>query len=236
MCVAGPWLTARARFASFGGILYGYDTGTISGIQTMPFWEKEFFPGLNSQYTLQQPGKLTTDSGEISLIVSILSVGTFIGALAAGFLADWTGRKWGLILSCLIPFNLGVLLQVAATETKLFIAGRVFAGLGVGLVSVQVPMYQSETLPKWIRGMVVGCYQLCITIGLLLASCINYGEIRDPSSQFSPTNLVSRNQEYQQQRRLPNPSGHPVRLVDYLVCWYVHPTRDTPISCKKGET
>lgn len=81
--------------------------------------------------------------------------------------------------------------QVAATEQKLFTAGRFFAGLGVGLVSVQgelstlmpkqrmlipstVPMYQSETLPKWIRGFVVGCYQLCITIGLLLASLINY--------------------------------------------------------------
>lgn len=35
-------------------------------------------------------------------------------------------------------------------------------------------MYQSETLPKWIRGFVVGCYQLCITIGLLLAACVNY--------------------------------------------------------------
>ena len=73
----------------------------------------------------------------MSLIVSILSVGTFVGALLAGILADLAGRKWGLILSAGVPFNLGVILQVAATERSLFNAGRFFAGLGVGLVSVQ---------------------------------------------------------------------------------------------------
>ncbi|KAL1581893.1 hypothetical protein WHR41_09337 [Cladosporium halotolerans] len=162
--------------AAFGGILYGYDTGTISGIQGMPYWIKQFFPGLNEGVDYRiEPGSLRVDAGEISLIVSILSVGTFVGALLAGILADFAGRKWGLILSAGIPFNLGVILQVAATERSLFNAGRFFAGLGVGLVSVQVPMYQSETLPAWIRGFVVGSYQLCITIGLLLAALVNYG-------------------------------------------------------------
>lgn len=109
-------------FASFGGILYGYDTGTIAGIQTMPYWLDEF----------NHP-----NAGRISLIVSILSVGTFVGALAAGIMADITGRRWGIILSVMFPFNLGVALQTAATSQPLFIAGRFFAGLGVGLVSAQ---------------------------------------------------------------------------------------------------
>lgn len=98
-----------------------------------------------------------------------------MGALCAGYLADITGRKYGIAISCLIPFNLGVALQTAATTQSVFIAGRFFAGLGVGLVSVQVPMYQAETLPAWIRGFVIGSYQLCITMGLLLASLVNYG-------------------------------------------------------------
>ncbi|KAI7082643.1 putative transporter [Hortaea werneckii] len=157
-------------FAAFAGILYGYDTGTISGIQTMDYWKKEF----------DNPSE-----DKISLIVSILSVGTFFGALAAGLLADWTGRRWGIILSAAIPFNLGVALQTAATEQKMFIAGRAFAGFGVGLVSVQIPMYQAESLPKWIRGFVIGSYQLAITIGLLLASLVNYGtENRDDSGSY----------------------------------------------------
>ena len=56
----------------------------------------------------------------------------------------------------------------------MFVAGRFFAGLGVGLISAMVPLYQSETSPKWIRGTVVGAYQLAITIGLLLAAIVNY--------------------------------------------------------------
>jgi len=114
------------------------------------------------------------DEDRVALIVSILSVGTFVGALSAGYVSDKLGRKYGIILSALIPFNLGVALQTAATEQTMFILGRLFAGFGVGLISAQVPMYQSETLPKWIRGAVVGCYQLCITIGLFLASIVSY--------------------------------------------------------------
>lgn len=122
------------------------------------------------------------DEGEISLIVSILSVGTFVGALSAGIMSDITGRRWGIIISTMIPFNLGVALQTAATEQTMFIIGRLFAGLGVGLVSAQIPMFQSETLPKWIRGAIVGCYQLAITIGLLLAACVNYATKNRPDS------------------------------------------------------
>lgn len=70
-------------------------------------------------------------------------------------------------------FVFGVILQCAATEIPLFVAGRFFAGYGVGMISALIPLYQSETAPKWIRGTVVGCYQLAITIGLLLASVVD---------------------------------------------------------------
>lgn len=56
---------------------------------------------------------------------------------------DTLGRKWGIILAALI-FSIGIAMQTAASELTLFVVGRVFAGLGVGLVSVLVPMYQSE--------------------------------------------------------------------------------------------
>jgi len=155
---AWPGITV-GLFASFAGILYGYDTSTISGLQEMEYW----------QNTMGRPGP-----DRVALIVSILSVGTFVGALSAGYVSDKLGRKYGIIISAMIPFNLGVALQTAATEQTMFILGRLFAGFGVGLISAQVPMYQSETLPKWIRGAVVGCYQLCITIGLFLASIVSY--------------------------------------------------------------
>jgi MFS transporter, SP family, sugar:H+ symporter len=52
-------------------------------------------------------------------------------------------------------------------------AYRFFAGFGVGMISALIPLYQSETAPKWIRGTIVGAYQLAITIGLLLASVVD---------------------------------------------------------------
>lgn len=51
--------------------------------------------------------------------------------------------------------------------------GRVFAGLGVGCVSCLVPQYQSEVAPKKIRGLVVGMYQLAVTLGLVLAAVVD---------------------------------------------------------------
>jgi MFS family permease len=130
------------------------DTGTISGILASPYWIRTF----------AKPGQTSLSAGEDSLIVSILSAGTFLGALLAAPTADILGRKYGLMASAAIVFNLGVILQTASTSQPLFIAGRFFAGLGVGLISAIVPLYQSETAPKWIRGTIVGAYQWAITI------------------------------------------------------------------------
>lgn len=152
-------------FAALGGILYGYDTGTISGVLAMPY--------VLNQFPEKTPGVFT--SGEHSLIVSILSAGTFCGAMIAPFFSDTIGRRWTIILACTIVFNLGVILQVASSSIPLLVAGRAIGGLGVGLISAVIPLYQSETTPKWIRGAVVSCYQWAITIGLLLASCVNQG-------------------------------------------------------------
>ncbi|KAH7122635.1 high affinity glucose transporter RGT2 [Dendryphion nanum] len=154
---------AIGLFVAFGGVLFGYDTGTISGILAMPYWLKSF--STNAEGTIT--------ASEDSLIVSILSAGTFFGALFAAPFGDLLGRRIGLMVSAGLVFNLGVILQTVATRQPLFIAGRFFAGLGVGLISALIPMYQSETSPKWIRGTIVGAYQLAITIGLFLAAIVN---------------------------------------------------------------
>merc|ERR1712098_804230 len=87
-------------------------------------------------------------------------------------IGDWLGRRIGLFVTTII-FSFGVLLQTASIAIPLFVAGRFFAGFGVGLISALIPMYQSETAPKWIRGTIVGAYQLAITIGLLLAAVVD---------------------------------------------------------------
>jgi MFS family permease len=72
-------------------------------------------------------------------------------------------------------FSAGVVLQVAATAYNLLVAGRLIAGLGVGFVSAIIILYMSEIAPRKVRGAIVSAYQFCITVGLLLASCVVYG-------------------------------------------------------------
>ena len=184
------YLSPKTSFAAVGGILFGYDTGTISGLQQMPDWLRTFGHPVPVSSTF--PDGYGISSSQRSLIVSILSAGTFfgpfyhstyysavhliafvfLGALSAAPIADIIGRKWGLVFACLV-FSIGVVLQTAATALPPFIVGRAWAGLGVGMVSTLVPMYQSECSPKWIRGAIVGLYQWGVTIGLLLAAVFN---------------------------------------------------------------
>jgi SP family sugar:H+ symporter-like MFS transporter len=163
---------AMGFFVAFGGVLFGYDTGTISGILAMPYWQRLFSTGY-----IDPEGNPNITTSQESGIVSILSAGTFFGALASPFLADRFGRRPALIASTWV-FNLGVILQTAATSIPMFLAGRFFAGFGVGLISALIPLYQSETAPKWIRGAIVGAYQWAITIGLLLAAVVNNSTAR----------------------------------------------------------
>lgn len=95
--------------------------------------------------------------------MSILSAGTFFGALAGGNIADWIGRRFSIMIACVI-FSIGVILQVASTAIPLLVVGRVVAGFGVGLVSAIVIMYMSEIAPKAIRGAIVSGYQWAITL------------------------------------------------------------------------
>lgn len=108
---------------------YSYDTGTISGILAMPYWDKTFSTGFRDS-----DGNLSVTSSQSSAIVSILSAGTFFGALSAAPMGDVIGRRWGLIASTGV-FTIGVAFQTAATAIPLFLAGRFFAGFGVGLIS-----------------------------------------------------------------------------------------------------
>ncbi|CDO72675.1 hypothetical protein BN946_scf184985.g94 [Trametes cinnabarina] len=154
-------------FAAFGGVLFGYDTGTIQGLLEMRDWLKTFG---EPDYSASTGFSLPTSRE--SLIVSILSAGTFIGALVGAPMADIFGRRRSIMLSCLV-FSLGVALQTGAANLATFVCGRFFAGLGVGFISTLVPIYQSECAPKGIRGGLVSCYQWAITVGQLLAAIVN---------------------------------------------------------------
>lgn len=166
-------------FAAFGGILFGYDSGYINGVLGMAFFKKTFGHPMATD-----PSGFNIQTWEKSLITSILSAGTFFGALFGGSLADWIGRRLSIIIACFI-FSIGVALQVASSAVGLLVGGRIIAGFGVGLVSAIVIMYMSEIAPKAVRGAVVAGYQWAITLGILLAACVNQGTYKwDKASSY----------------------------------------------------
>jgi MFS transporter, SP family, sugar:H+ symporter len=117
-------------FVAFGGVLFGYDTGTIGGILGMKYWRKLFSTG----YINPKDNYPDVTASQSSEIVSILSAGTFFGALASAPIADRLGRRIGMMVDTVI-FTVGVVLQTIATDIPVFVAGRFFAGFGVGLLS-----------------------------------------------------------------------------------------------------
>lgn len=95
----------------------------------MPYWQRLFSTGY-----IDTDGNRNISTAQESSIVSILSAGTFFGALFSPFLTDYLGRRPGLLISTWV-FNLGVVLQTVAKAIPIFLAGRFFAGFGVGLIS-----------------------------------------------------------------------------------------------------
>lgn len=94
------------------------------------------------------------------LIVGMLSIGTLIGALVGGPIADWIGRRLSISLWNII-FCVGLIVQISSTDKWYQVMmGRWVAGLGVGALSLLVPMYQAETGPRHIRGALISCYQV----------------------------------------------------------------------------
>ncbi|OAX83504.1 hypothetical protein ACJ72_02139 [Emergomyces africanus] len=184
-------MTIRAHilcaFASFGGILFGYDSGYINGILGMPFFKQTFGGPVPLDV---DPTGYNIATWQKSLIVSILSLGTFVGALVSGSIAELIGRRYTIMLSCLL-FSVGVAIQVGAGQVNDLVGGRLVAGLGVGGISSVVILYVSEIAPKRLRGAMVSVYQWAITFGLLISACIDKAteNLDSPASYRIPIGL-----------------------------------------------
>ncbi|KAI6128113.1 general substrate transporter [Pisolithus croceorrhizus] len=134
-----------ALLASMGGFIFGYDTGQISDIVLMQDFLSRFA-------TCTSPGNCAFSAVREGLIVSLLSIGTLVGALMGAPVADWLGRRYAMTTECGV-FIIGVVVQMTSTHVwQQFAVGRFISGLGVGALSAAVPMYQAETAPPQIRG------------------------------------------------------------------------------------
>ncbi|WVQ96594.1 hypothetical protein IAU59_003699 [Kwoniella sp. CBS 9459] len=168
-------------FAAFGGFLFGYDIGYISGCLIMPDFISQ----------MQGVGASEITSQNQAIITSLLSAGTFFGALLQSFTSDSIGRK-GSILFWSTIFTAGVVVQVASFGIPQLSAGRFVAGLGVGALSAIVPLYIGEAAPKKLRGTLLVLYQVQIATGIFLAYIVNLGThnlVDSPASWRVPIGL-----------------------------------------------
>ncbi|CAI4352514.1 AVB_G0011770.mRNA.1.CDS.1 [Saccharomyces cerevisiae] len=153
---------------AFGGFVFGWDTGTISGFVNQTDFIRRF--GMK-----HRDGSFYLSEVRTGLIVSIFNIGCAIGGIILSKLGDMYGRKVGLIVVVVI-YIIGIIIQIASiNKWYQYFIGRIISGLGVGGIAVLSPMLISEVAPKEMRGTLVSCYQLMITLGIFLGYCTNFG-------------------------------------------------------------
>lgn len=144
-----------AIVAAFGGFLFGYDTAVISG-------------------TISKVGDLFhLDSIQQGWLGSSAIIGSIAGALCAGFISDYFGRKKTMLIAAILFIVSGFGCALSGSFSQLII-WRIVGGIGIGVVSVVSPIYISEIAITKYRGLLVAFYQLAITIGILSSYYINY--------------------------------------------------------------
>ncbi|KAF7374858.1 MFS glucose transporter mfs1 [Mycena sanguinolenta] len=139
-----------AVFASLGGLLYGYNQGVFSGVLKMHTFD-------------QRMGDAVSNAGKQGWLVSILELGAWLGVLVTGYFADKLSRKYTIVLAVVV-FCIGVIVQTTAKASPSIYGGRFVTGLGVGSLSMAVPLYNSEISPPE-----------AITFGIMVSFWIDFG-------------------------------------------------------------
>lgn len=158
-------LSTMIFVSTFGGLLFGYDTGVVNG--ALPF--------------MSTSDQLNLDAFHQGLVVSILQLGAAVGSIGIGKITDLYGRKKTLIFLSVLFFLATLFCSISPNTTSMVIA-RFTLGLAVGGASVNVPTYLAEISPFKRRGKIVTRNELMIVTGQLLAFFfnaiigINFGE------------------------------------------------------------
>ncbi|CAN7068585.1 unnamed protein product [Brassica oleracea var. botrytis] len=144
-----------AIVASIVSIIFGYDTGVMSG--AMVFIEEE----------------LKTNDVQIEVLTGILNLCALVGSLLAGRTSDVIGRRYTIVLASVL-FMLGSILMGWGPSYPVLLTGRCTAGLGVGFALMVAPVYSAEIATASHRGLLASLPHLCISIGILLGYLVNY--------------------------------------------------------------
>lgn len=161
-----PYVLRLAFSAGIGGLLFGYDTGVISGAL---LYIRDDFKEVDRKTWLQEA------------IVSMALAGAIIGAAVGGWINDRFGRKKAILIADTL-FFIGSAIMASAMSPSILILGRVFVGLGVGMASMASPLYISEASPTRVRGALVSLNGFLITGGQFLSYLINLAFTKVPGT------------------------------------------------------
>ncbi|CAD6260310.1 unnamed protein product [Miscanthus lutarioriparius] len=161
-----PYILQLVLSAGIGGLLFGYDTGVISGAL---LYIRDDFAAVEKSTVLRET------------IVSMAVAGAIVGAAFGGWMNDKFGRRPSIIIADALFFAGAVIMAFSPTP-NIIIVGRVFVGLGVGMASMTAPLYISEASPARIRGALVSTNGLLITGGQFLAYLINLAFTKVPGT------------------------------------------------------
>lgn len=164
----GVWFNAAlAIFAATGSFLFGYDSGVMTDVIKSPNFLSFFHT--------------TQTSAIIGAIVATFAGGAVFGSLTGGLTMDRIGRRMTVQMGAVICL-LGAVLQAAAKNLGMMLVGRIFTGYAVGLMSMSVPVYQSECAHPKLRGLIVGITQQMIGVGFIISTWVGYGSAQMPDS------------------------------------------------------
>ncbi|MCJ1359423.1 MAG: hypothetical protein MMC33_009425 [Icmadophila ericetorum] len=148
-----------AVIATLGGMLFGFDISSISAI----IGTDQYVNYFDNPHGIIQ-----------GAIGSALAAGSVVGAIVAGPLSNYIGRRDAIFVACLFWLT-GTAVQVACNGYGMLIAGRIINGICVGITSSQVPVYLAEIAKKEKRGSIIVIQQLAIEWGILIMYFIGYG-------------------------------------------------------------
>ncbi|KAJ5785346.1 uncharacterized protein N7503_010558 [Penicillium pulvis] len=163
-----------AAIAVIGGGLFGFDISSMSAIIETPAYKCYFNHGpLGPPFTDDDhcSGLSSLSQGGVT---ASMPAGSWLGALISGFISDRLGRRYSIMVGCVV-WVIGSAIICASQNMGMLIGGRVINGLAVGIESAQVPVYISELAPPSKRGRLVGSQQWAITWGILIMYYISFG-------------------------------------------------------------
>ncbi|KAI9283132.1 general substrate transporter [Sporodiniella umbellata] len=150
-----------AMIAGIGGLISGYDTGSIASIIALPIFREQFF-------------RKESIAFYESLLLASFLVTSMLGAFSSGYVCDVLGRNRAMLCSNMLV-TAGIGFELLGLHTSVLWVGRLLAGLGTGLMTNAIPLYQAEIAPAALREKMVSMYSLLTYSGQLMGYFVTFG-------------------------------------------------------------